>query len=74
MERFPVVSSNVAEVGYDDASGTLEVVFKDGSVYNYVDVPGVVYEGLLATSSRGESVGKYLNINVKKVGYRYTKL
>ena len=35
MMRIPVASSNVATVGYDEATNTLEVEFKDGSVYQY---------------------------------------
>lgn len=74
MMRFTVASSNVATVGYDEASYTLEVEFKDGSVYQYAQVPASVYSGLFAGSSRGESVGRYLDLNVKKAGYKYTKL
>jgi hypothetical protein len=64
----------VATVGYDEATHALEVEFKDGSVYQYVQVPAGVYAGLLAGSSRGESVGRYLDLNIKKAGYQYTKV
>ena len=43
MEREPVVSSNVISVGYDDASETLEVEFKNG-VYQYYNVPRPIFD------------------------------
>lgn len=55
MNRTPVVSSNLAAVGYDRASMTLEVEFLNGSVYQYFDVPAVEYEQLLSA----DSVGRY---------------
>jgi hypothetical protein len=39
MERIAVTSSNVVAVGYQESSSTLEVEFKNGSVYRYLDVP-----------------------------------
>lgn len=70
MDRIPVQSSNVASVGYDEMSATLEVGFNDGSVYQYFGVPPDVYEGLMNTSSKGS----FLNHYVKKGGYSYTKV
>ncbi len=36
MEREPSAgSSNIASVGYDDATGIMEVEFKGGSIYHY---------------------------------------
>ena len=69
MNRTPVTSSNVATVGYDVNTMTLEVEFKHGSVYEYFDVPEVVHQGLMTA----DSVGKYFNQNIKD-NYRYTKL
>lgn len=48
---------------------TLEVEFKHGSVYQYVDVPEVVYQELRTAGS----VGKYLNQNIKN-NYRYIRI
>ena len=69
MNRFPVASSNLAEVGYDPATQTLEIMFKDGSVYQYFDVPQQVYEGIMVA----DSVGRFFHANIKG-GYRYAKL
>lgn len=53
MERTAVTSSNVASVGYEDATQTLEIEFHGGAVYQYFDVPRAVFEGLLAADSPG---------------------
>ncbi|RJP47510.1 MAG: KTSC domain-containing protein [Desulfobacteraceae bacterium] len=68
MNRTPVQSSNVASVGYDSDSLTLEVEFTNGTVYQYFDVPTLEYENLIIA----ESVGSYLNQNIK-YNYRYAK-
>lgn len=68
MDRIPVSSSNIAAIGYDATTMTLEVEFKNGSVYQYFDVPEGEYMNLLGA----DSVGSYLNQNIK-TGYRYSK-
>lgn len=70
MKRVPVISSNVASVGYDVGTHTLEVEFKEGGVYQYFDVPPAVHTGLLAAPS----IGSFLNVNIKKAGYRYKQI
>lgn len=68
MNRTSVQSSNVASVGYDAGTLTLEVEFTNGTIYLYFDVPEVEYHNLIGA----ESVGKYLNQNIKN-SYRYSK-
>ena len=54
MERQAVSSSNLASVGYDPDSETLEVEFlKTGKVYEYLNVPEFMFERLLAAPSAG---------------------
>jgi hypothetical protein len=65
VPRTPVQSSNVAAVGYDPASSTLEVEFLNGGVYEYQDVPAEVAAGLVSAGS----VGAYFAANVR---HRYT--
>jgi len=60
MERKPVSSSNVAAIGYDVETEILEVEFLSGSVYEYRNVPQVVYEQLMNTSSIGSFISKEL--------------
>lgn len=69
MNRQPVQSSNIASIGYDVASQTLEVEFLNGGVYQYFGVPQNVYQGLMNASSHGE----YLAQNIKG-HYRYSKV
>lgn len=61
MELTPVTSSNVAAVGYDDETKTLQVQFKGGETYNYFGVPQELYDNLL----NAESVGGFLNTYIK---------
>lgn len=53
MKRDQVASSNLASVGYDAPTQTLEVEFLSGSVYQYYNVPQPIYEALLDASSAG---------------------
>lgn len=69
MIRTSVNSSNVAEVGYDASTMTLEVKFNNGSIYQYFDVPETVYQGLM----RASSVGTYLSSQIKN-NYRYSQI
>lgn len=69
MERKPVSSSNIASIGYDEATSTLEIEFLNNSIYQYFDVPQHIYRGLMSA----ESHGKYLAQNIKGV-YRYSKV
>ena len=69
MKRKNVTSSNVASVGYEEETSTLEVEFKSGAIYQYSDVPKSEFEGLINASS----VGMYLNSHVK-TKYNYTKV
>lgn len=70
MERQYVSSSNIASIGYDADNMVLEVEFLNGSIYQYYDVPQIIYDGLMAADSHG----KYLAAYIKKGGYRYTSV
>jgi len=64
-----VESSNVAKVGYDKAEKELHVEFKNGSLYRYILVPKTVHEDMM----KAESVGKFLNTNIKG-NYSYERI
>jgi hypothetical protein len=70
MDRIPVSSTDLASVGYDEATSVLEVEFQKAGVYQYFAVPGDVYEQLMAASSKGT----YFNQVVKKGGYAYARI
>lgn len=69
MDRVPVTSSNIAEIGYHPPSRTLEVLFRSGGLYQYFDVPPQEHEALM----RAGSHGKYLNESIKG-RYRYARV
>ena len=65
MNRRPVSSSNIAGIGWaageaGDDTGTLEVEFRSGHLYQYEGVSEAEYRTLLGASS----VGKLLNENI----------
>jgi predicted DNA-binding protein with PD1-like motif len=60
VKRTPVTSSNVISIGYDPATGTLEVAYATG-VYQYAEVPPEVHLNLMAAGSKG----RYLAAHVK---------
>lgn len=70
MEYFTnFTSSNVAKIGYDNTSSTLEVEFHNGGIYHYFDVPEHVWEAFKIA----ESQGVFLSQNIKGQ-YRYSKV
>jgi hypothetical protein len=69
MKRVTVSSSNISEIGYDEMTRTLEIVFRSGAVYQYFDVPPHIYSDLLQAAS----IGQYVNSNIKGY-YRYARV
>lgn len=61
MERTAVKSRDLAIVGYDEQSRTLEIAFKSGGVYRYREVPERVYQSLL----EAPSLGTYFQIHIR---------
>lgn len=58
IERIAVRSREIAIVGYDHESSTLEIVFRRGGVYRYAGVPQGIYQSLMTASSRGIYFGQ----------------
>ena len=62
-------SSTLYQMVYDEETKTLEVSFKRGAVYRYINVPhGIVNELINA-----KSAGKYFNGNIAKI-FKYEKV
>ena len=61
MERQAVRSRDIAVIGYDSTTSTLEITFRIGGVYHYSGVPQPVYKNLLVAASQG----KYFEQNIK---------
>ena len=67
MTRQKVTSSNIASIGYESSTLTLEVEFNNGSIYQYSNVPSNIHTALMSASSHGT----YLNSNIKgRYNYR----
>lgn len=64
MDRNVVSSSNIMSAGYDSGSETLEIEFKDGSVYQYYNVSEHLYEQFQAASSKGQFFNLYIKNSV----------
>lgn len=69
MQKNPVSSSNLAAVGYDSDSETLEVEFLSGSIYQYYNVPQNMYDQLMQEGSKG----RFLNAYIKNA-YPYSRV
>jgi hypothetical protein len=70
MERTRVISSNIASIGYDMHTTTLEVQFNAGGIYQYYGVPVGIYRALMGASSKGSYFAATIKPNYRclKVG------
>jgi hypothetical protein len=64
-----IESSNIVETEYDTSNKKLIVEFKNGTKYEYEDVPQQVYTRFRMT----ESQGKFFTTEISKA-YKYNKL
>ena len=69
MERFPVDSSNIAAIGYEKDLSVLEVEFKNGSVYQYYDVPENIFNDIMGADSKGKYLAQFV-----KGTFRYSRV
>jgi len=53
MKTFTVDSTTLRTVGYDAERQLLQIEFKNLSIYQYFDVPAVLYEELMKAPSKG---------------------
>ena len=60
MQRTTVSSSNLASVGYDATTETLEIEFQNGAVYQYFSVSVQVYHGLMQDRRLSGNIGHKL--------------
>ncbi|CAM5193962.1 KTSC domain-containing protein OS=Bosea thiooxidans OX=53254 GN=SAMN05660750_04307 PE=4 SV=1 [Bosea thiooxidans] len=60
MDRQLVASTNIASVGYDAESETLEVEFSNGTVYQYYNVGADLYEQFMQSASKGQFLNTYI--------------
>lgn len=69
MQRIPVESSDIISIGYDAKAKMLEIEFKEGRIYQYLDVEPDVYERFM----RADSYGEFFFAHITK-HYRYKKI
>ena len=69
MIKETVSSSMINCIGYNQEDALLEVEFSNGTVYQYKDVPLDIFSNLMSANS----IGKYLNENIKDV-YSFEKI
>jgi hypothetical protein len=67
--RIKVESTYLRSVGYDAVGQILEIEFRRGEIYQYIDVPAAIYTELMNAPSHG----KYFNTNIKEA-YSHRRL
>jgi len=70
IKRAPVESSALATIGYSKEIRALEIEFRNGAVYRYLEVAPEIYEALLNARSKArfydENIRhKYRSLHVK---------
>jgi hypothetical protein len=71
IRRFPVESTALATVGYSKRLHALEIEFRNGAIYRYLEVAPDVYEALLKARSKArfydENIRrKYRSLHVRQ--------
>jgi len=69
MKRIAIISKVLKSVGYDEATGALEIEFKNGGLYEYFDVPAEEYSALMLAPSKGT----YFGDNIRDA-YRFKRV
>ena len=60
IQRQPVESTSIASIGYQAAGGILELEFRNGAIYRYVEVPAAVFEQMLVAKSKGQYLHRFI--------------
>lgn len=61
MLRRPIISTSIANIGYDPNKLTLAIEFSEGEIYHYYNVPVSVYLNFVNANSRG----RFFNYHIK---------
>ncbi len=69
FDRVSVISSMLVSIGYEQETETLQIEFKDGTIFNYEKVPFDVYTNMMDSAS----IGSFYHKNIKSK-YLSTKL
>lgn len=60
LERVSVESSSLLTVGFAREARVLEIEFRSGAAYRYLDVPPAVFEGLKKAESKGRYFANFI--------------
>ena len=66
ITRVIVKSSNIFSIGYDSVNKILQVEFRRGSIYEYYDVPDIVYQNFMSSESKGKFIPQLSKFKFKK--------
>ena len=71
IKREPVQSSALASVGYSRRLHALEIEFKNGAIYRYLEVNRATYRGLMSAPSKTRFYherirSKYRSLHVRR--------
>ena len=61
MKMIPVNSEAISAIGYDLATGMMNVRFTNGNLYTFCGVPRGVADAFLSASSHGE----HYNVHIR---------
>jgi len=62
LKRDPVQSTALASVGYSKRLRALEIEFRNGAIYRYLDVPPAIYRDLMIAPSKA----RYYDENIRR--------
>lgn len=60
MEMIRVNSSAISAIGYDPTTQHMRIEFVEGHTYTFCRVPSRIFDGLLASSSKGTYYNNYI--------------
>lgn len=60
MNRIPVQSTNIAEIGHDPKTATLEVKFTSGAIHQYDNVNADEFRNLASAKSIGSHFHNFI--------------
>lgn len=70
IRRVPVESTALATVGYSRKLRALEIEFRNGAIYRYLEVEPVVYEDLLNARSKARYYDDFIRHRYRSLHVR----
>ena len=59
-EPIALRSTTLASAAYDQQQFLLQLEFRNGSIYQYFQVPARIYQGLLTAESKGQYFNRWI--------------